>query len=515
MDIAVCFEKIFLDEDMFIFKPINIIKGEHFKDSNLFEAEFGYVYENINTNNDNCEYYFSCLTNMEELKSKFGNEDEKVLLSNYLNLCSENYFIGYYDYEENTMKTKLIPLSYVESEDKIEVSLSKEFNEQKTLNGSYGIVFYTDKLKELRNIESLEKIRTQLDKLINELEKCNEQEKDNKRLKINTMSGIKMSLEELRKEVLKKIVAQDQAVNDITREIYMNMTSKDPRNKSHILVTGPTGTGKTEIVSTISKMLDLPYFEADATAYTKEGYVGKSVYSMLDGLIDAADGDIKQAQNGILIIDEIDKKLSGKSDDVSGIDVLYSLLKIMDRGIVEVNRKDGICKENVMFDTSNLTIILMGAFENIYNLKIKPQKRSIGFNTSEISIPKREIVLTKQDLIKNGFPAQALGRIGDVTSTNYFTVKDLKRILTKSEISALLILKKYFKESLGVDLLYTDGYVEQIAKKADEMGTNARELKPLVKESVKYAFDDIINTNKKILKLTKETACDNKKYIIK
>lgn len=315
-----------------------------------------------------------------------------------------------------------------------------------------------------------------------------------------------MTLKKLRREVLSKIVGQDDAVNDITRGIMINQTSTNPNNKSHMLVTGPTGTGKTEIVKIVCESLNLPFFEADATAYTKEGYVGKSVYSMLEGLIQAADGDIEAAQNGILVIDEIDKKVYGRAaDDVGGKDVLYSLLKIMDRGNIELNNK--------FFDTSNLTIICMGAFEEFYQKKLKANNK-IGF--SDPPKDQREnIILSKGDLVKEGVPAEFLGRIGDVTSTIPFDEKTLIYLLYKSKLSALKLQKEYFKEAFDVDLISTYGYAKEIAKRALKSKTNARELKPLIRSSLKYATDEFLSGKRaKVLKINKETALDSKKYYI-
>ena len=136
------------------------------------------------------------------------------------------------------------------------------------------------------------------------------------------------------------------------------------------------------MINIISKKLGIPYFKADATAYTKEGYVGKSVYSMLSGLLTAANNDLNKAEHGILIIDEIDKKLSSRSDDVGGTDVLNSMLKMMDRDIIEVDIGHGYAEKKVMFDTSNLTIIFMGAFADLYASKEKDKKKGIGFSTT-------------------------------------------------------------------------------------------------------------------------------------
>ena len=146
-------------------------------------------------------------------------------------------------------------------------------------------------------------------------------------MKVQKEESKKFDLAKFRKNVLSYIVGQDEAVYDVTRTLAINYTSVNPRNKSHILIMGPSGTGKTEMINVMAKELDIPIFKADATAYTKAGYVGKDVPSMLTGLVEAAGGDLKRAQEGILIIDEIDKKSSSSKDDVSGKAVLHSMLK--------------------------------------------------------------------------------------------------------------------------------------------------------------------------------------------
>ena len=253
------------------------------------------------------------------------------------------------------------------------------------------------------------------------------------------------------------------------------------------------------------KELDVPFFTADATAYTKEGYVGKSVYSMLNGLVAAANGDIVKAQNGILVIDEIDKKLSR---DISGTDVLYSLLKIMDREVIEV---EGDFYDSFMFDTSNLTIVFLGAFMEMYDNK--KTKKYIGFGNNSNEKLKNDVI-TEEDFIKFGMPSEFIGRIGTIAYTNEFNLNDLIRILFNSKISPLKIEKEYF-ESLGIKFTYTSPYVWEIARKSFKSKTGARDLKKLVKNSLRYANEDVLKRDKtKVLRLTKDTALDNKKYYI-
>lgn len=526
MDIAIYFEKIDLGNDMVLFKPINIIRGCYDEKTEIFLTEYGVACSSIDGTDMIDEYYFGYLTNMEELKEKFGSScDDECLLDEYLNVCCSNYHTGYFDYSMNKINVLQIPFDSVENlfyQSQEETELKEYNNDDQYIDK---IAFSLEVLEELRDSKTMKEVRDKLNNLINLAHKLSNKDDVNSNQLIKQVGSFTsktkspiISLKELREEVSKKIIGQEHAINDLTREIIINQTSEDPRNKSHIMITGPTGTGKTEMVNIISKLLDLPCFEADATAYTKEGYVGKSVYSMINSLIDAAEGNVERAQKGILIIDEIDKKIEdSRLDSVSGIDVLYSLLKIMDRGVIEIEMGTPGYRKAIPFDTSDLTIILMGAFENLYNKKINENKSFIGFSDKkDILIPKTDVVVSKSDLLKGGMPAQVLGRIGDVTSTTALTIEELKKILTKSEISALLIMKKYFKDQLNIDLKYTDGYVTGIAKQAFDLGTNARELKPLVRDSIKSAFDYVYsNNNVKTLKLVKETVNDPRKFYVK
>lgn len=521
MDIAVYFEKIDLGSDRFLFKPVNIIRGKYDKENNLFETEYGILCESIGGKDYEYDAYFGFPTTEEELKSKLGNDTSiETLLNTYLTICMDSCYISYYDYNDQIIKVRQFSFDDIErsfENEELEENRQTDLNAEDVVEEFSAIMLDMDSLKQMRDLKSLKAIKDHLNVLIEILKSENGEVEIPSNFSLKKEESNSLNLKEMRKQVLKRIINQDKAVNDITREIVINQTSKNPRNKSHILVVGPSGTGKTEIVSTVAKLLDIPYFEADATAYTQEGYVGKSVYSMLTGLINAAGGDIKKAQNGILIIDEIDKKLSSRSDDVSGISVLYSLLKIMDRGTIELDIVKMGTKENILFDTSNLTIIFMGAFEEIYDSKMKENnKQSIGFSATSSKLEKKDIIITKEDLVKAGLPVQFLGRIGDVTSTNFFTVKELERILTKSEISPLLIQKQFFKDQFNIELKYTKGFVNAIAKKAEVKGTNARELKALVKEAICVAYDDIASRKNKVktLKLTKDTALDPKKYCI-
>ena len=181
----------------------------------------------------------------------------------------------------------------------------------------------------------------------------------------------------------------------------------------------------------------------------------------------------------------------------------------MDRDIIEV---DTAREETIAFDTSNLTIVFMGAFSDLYEKKSKSKKRSIGFSAEE-SKTDEEVTINKEDLIEYGLPPEFLGRISKVAYTKELTEEDLIKILKKSKISPLKMEEEFFKD-LGITFKYTNGYITQLAKNCLKHKTGARELKSEVQTSLEKVYEEILNNPGKIktLKLTKKTALDNKKY---
>jgi ATP-dependent Clp protease ATP-binding subunit ClpX len=182
----------------------------------------------------------------------------------------------------------------------------------------------------------------------------------------------------------------------------------------------------------------------------------------------------------------------------------------MDRETIEVG--DGNNKQPYLFDTSNLTIIFMGAFAGLYKNKEEDKKRPIGFGSTPDETKEKKITITNDDLIKYGVPPEFLGRIPIVTNTDELSIESLVEILYKSKGGAI-DEEKEFCENLGITIKFTSGYMEEIAKTAKATNTGARNLRKLVRESLASAYDEILSGKDiKVLKLTKKTALDNKKY---
>ena len=325
---------------------------------------------------------------------------------------------------------------------------------------------------------------------------------EKKEIKIN------INVAELYKDVKSNIISQDEPIKKIINTIAMNYRTDEFRKKSHILITGGSGTGKTEIMRLISKKIDVPLCEADMTKYSVTGYVGSCVEDMLANLYSTSGKNLEAAQNGILILDEIDKKASSRNSDVSQKGVLASLLKILDgTGKIDIEISNG---KIIKFNTKNLTVVALGAFEELR----KYQEYEMGFNPSKTSKIKEPTI---EEYSNFGMGKEFMARFKTIVNMNNLTIEDLIKILNLSAISPLLVNKKVFRNSFNIDINYDDDYIEMIAKKAIKLKTGARSLANIVEESLENAqWEILLNPDKyRQLILTKETMHDNKKYVLK
>ena len=263
--------------------------------------------------------------------------------------------------------------------------------------------------------------------------------------------------------------------------------------KSNILMIGPTGSGKTYLVKTLAKLLDVPLAIADATSLTEAGYIGDDIESVVSKLLAAADNDVERAEKGIIFIDEIDKiakKKNTTSRDVSGESVQQGMLKLLEGSEVEV--PVGANSKNAMVplatvNTKNILFICGGAFPDLENvIKQRLTKQStMGFGGElKDKYDKDPDILSKvtvEDLRNFGMIPEFLGRLPIICTLQGLTKEMLIRILKEPKNA---ILKQYHKLLAldEVDLEFDDGALEAIAEKAMKKDTGARALRAIIED---------------------------------
>lgn len=338
---------------------------------------------------------------------------------------------------------------------------------------------------------------------------------------------------EIKKHLDEYVIGQDQAKKVLSVAVYNHFKRIQQRplgkdedveiEKSNIIMVGETGTGKTLLARTISKVLNVPFCIADATVLTEAGYVGEDVESILSRLLQAADYDVAAAERGIVFIDEVDK-IARKSDnpsitrDVSGEGVQQALLKLLEGSVANVPPQGGRKhpeQKMVAINTKNILFICGGAFDGITKkiarrIDSQPLGYNVGKNKEEIDKENLLQYIAPQDLKSFGLIPELIGRLPILTYLDPLDKSSLKRILTEPKNS---LIKQYIKlfELDGVKLTFEKSALDLIVDKAIEFKLGARGLRSICEAIMVDAMYEAPSSSEKELKITNRYALEKLK----
>ncbi|MBQ3061134.1 MAG: ATP-dependent Clp protease ATP-binding subunit ClpX [Lachnospiraceae bacterium] len=378
--------------------------------------------------------------------------------------------------------------------------MQKTFDSMNSMSGfdMMGMPFMgmgSDFMEDMGNIPNRQKLKKKQakPKEDNKEKKTDEEIFDIKNIPLPHIIKSKIDDYVIGQEHAKKVISV--AVYNHYKRVAASMKGEDDIEieKSNMLMLGPTGCGKTYIVKTLAKLLNVPLAITDATSLTEAGYIGDDIESVVSKLLAAADNDVDRAERGIIYIDEIDKiakKKNVNNRDVSGESVQQGMLKLLEGADIEV--PVGATSKNAMvpmttINTKNILFICGGAFPDLAKI-IKnrlTKSSSIGFGADlKDKFDKDENIFDKvqtEDLREFGMIPEFLGRLPIVFALKGMT-KDMLVSVLKEPKNA--ILKQYQKllEMDEVKLVFEDEALEAIAERAIKKDTGARALRAIIEE---------------------------------
>lgn len=295
--------------------------------------------------------------------------------------------------------------------------------------------------------------------------------------------------------IKKTIISQDEQIMRILTTLFKNQTVVNSnldidlisKLKENILIYGSTGTGKTEILKRISKLYNIPMIIADTTSLSETGYVGRKTTDLLKELYQTANGNIKLAEKGILVLDEFDKiaeKSTNGQSHVSRLGVQRSLLKLLDGATFYF--------DDQKFNTSKLTIVALGAFTGITN----------GDDYKQ---------LDTEDFMNYGIMRELIGRFSKTIAMNTLEQEDIIKILKNSDFSPINTYKKLF-EILNINFEFTEDFIEYISQLAIAKKSGARSLKTVFDDCISSALFRIFAGEYTGITLVRPETKDEKPY---
>ena len=351
-----------------------------------------------------------------------------------------------------------------------------------------------------------------------------DENKQNK--KYDILKDVETTPEIIYNELSKVVIGQEEAKKTIAIEAFNHLLRVKGMDyeidfkfkKNNILLTGPSGTGKTLIAETLAKILNVPFIVCDSNSFTAAGYVGEDVESILSRLYKNADGDVEATERGIIFIDEVDK-IAKKGEnvsitrDVSGECVQQALLKMVEGDIVNIPPEGGRKHPNQEFtqiNTKNILFICGGAFigiEDIVKEDMFKSKSSIGFNSSlekKLDVTSKELRenINSDHLIKYGLIPEFLGRFPVVENLLPLEKSDIIDIL-KNDNGIIAEYKDNF-EMIGKKISFDSSIYEEIADYVLNKGIGARGIRAIITKMLKELRFTAPSSKEKVFVVDKE-----------
>jgi ATP-dependent Clp protease ATP-binding subunit ClpX len=310
--------------------------------------------------------------------------------------------------------------------------------------------------------------------------------KDTKKINIKQLNSLK-----IREMLDQYVIGQDDAKMSVCVSVvnhYKRLHFAEERNvevnKSNLFITGPSGSGKSLLMNTVAKFLNVPFVSVDATTLTEAGYIGQNVDTIISRLVQAAEGDLDAAENGIIFIDEVDKIASGKNrgssteTKVSGVQ--NALLKMIEGSKVQIPMPHGMmmAQNEREIDTSNILFVVGGAFVGLNEIVANRLKKKASFGFVKNATISSDIAseYISDDFIEYGLIPEFVGRFSMMTHTKELTEEELKLVLTKSKQNLLSEYKFYFNVD-NIDLQFTNDFITHVAHIAKSEKTGVRGLR--------------------------------------